>query len=72
MKKSNRVVARIFQDVGGYYICNDNLDYLDARGTSYPTKKMAQEIAFESGYTHGRGSGMSSKGMRKLTAGKTR
>jgi len=49
--------ARIFRDVGGYYVCDDDLDYLDARGHAYPTKAAALRAAWEQGYTHAVGSG---------------
>lgn len=50
-------IARIFEDEGKYYFCDDTLEYLDARGTNYPTKADAQKAAAESGYTHMVGSG---------------
>lgn len=49
--------ARIFESTGGYYVCNEELDYLDARGPGYPTKAQAMRAAYESGYTHCTGSG---------------
>jgi len=49
--------ARIFADVGGYYWCDDELDYLDARGKAHRTKADAQRAAKEAGYTHAVGSG---------------
>lgn len=52
-----QTIARIFEDVGGYYICDDSLDYLDARGAAYPNKASAMRSAAEQGYTHARGSG---------------
>jgi hypothetical protein len=57
MKNKERKVARIFEDVGGYYICDDGMDYLDARGTAFNSKAYAMKIAAQSGYTHARGSG---------------
>ena len=59
-------VARIFEDVGGYYVCSDELPYLDARGPSYRTKAAAQRAAKEMGYTHAIGSGCYKRGVRKL------
>jgi len=50
-------LARIFEDAGGYFVCSDKLDYLDARGKPYRTKKAAQQAAKEMGYTHCVGSG---------------
>src|SRR6266508_996380 len=29
-------IARIFEDVGGYYVCSESEDYLDTRGKAYP------------------------------------
>jgi len=55
--KMEKNVARIFEDVGGYFVCSDKLDYLDARGKPYPTKAAAQRAAKEAGYTHFVGSG---------------
>ena len=49
--------ARIFEDVGGYYVCDDADDYLDARGRSYRTKAAALRAAWESGYERAIGSG---------------
>ena len=31
-------VARVFEDVGGYYICCNSLPYLDARGRAYSSR----------------------------------
>jgi len=56
-KKMERKLARIFEDVGGYYVCDEELDYLDASGKSYKTKAEAQRAAKEMGYTHAVGSG---------------
>jgi hypothetical protein len=50
-------IARIFEDVGYYFVCSANLNYLDARGKAYRTKKAAQQAAKEMGYTHCVGSG---------------
>ena len=50
-------VARIFSDIGGYFICDNDLPYLDTRGGSYETKAQAMRIAPLLGYTHCVGSG---------------
>lgn len=55
--KENKIVARIFEDIGGYYICDDDLDYLDAGGHAYPTKAAAMRAAYYMEYTHATGSG---------------
>ncbi len=49
-------VARIFEDTGGYFICDDD-GYLDARGTAHKTKADAMRAAARNGYTHATGSG---------------
>jgi hypothetical protein len=49
--------ARIFEDVGGYYVCDDADDFLDARGRGYQTKAAALRAAWESGYDRAIGSG---------------
>ncbi len=55
MKKEKKIV-RLFLDIGGYYLCDDALDYLDARGRAFPTKAAALRAAREDwrrdGYTH--------------------
>lgn len=50
-------IARIFEDVNGYFVCGEADDFLDARGRGYRTKTEAQRAAAESGYTHMIGSG---------------
>lgn len=51
-------IARIFQEVTGlYHVCDDSLDFLDARGPGYKRKSDAMRAAFFSGYTHVVGSG---------------
>jgi hypothetical protein len=50
-------IARIFEDIGGYFICDDDDDILDARGYAHCTKAEAMRAAAEQGYTHARGSG---------------
>jgi len=56
-KPSINDIARIFEDVGGYYVCSESEDYLDTRGKAYPTKSEAQRAAARAGYTHMVGSG---------------
>ena len=54
---NKRTVARIFREVNGlYYICDDELPYLDARGVGYRTKADALRAA-AGNYTHAVGSG---------------
>lgn len=36
-----RRVARIFEDVGGYYVCANDLPYLDTRGRAYRSRRHA-------------------------------
>ena len=63
---AERHVARIFQEPPGlYYICDDGLDCLDARGTGYRTKSEALRTAALS-YTHATGSGCSWKGVKSI------
>lgn len=62
MQTTEKNVARIFADVGGYYVCSDDLDYLDARGYAHQTKAEAMRSAYESGYTHAIGSGAYKQG----------
>jgi len=57
LKNNKRVIARIFEDIGGYYICDDSLDYLDMRGSCSKTRAEAMRRAADCGYTHARGSG---------------
>ena len=56
-KAQEKSIARIFEDVGGYYICDESSEYLDARGCSYPTKSSAMRAAYDAGYSHACGSG---------------
>lgn len=60
--KIEKRTARIFADVGGYFVCDNNSGYLDTRGRAYSTKQAAQLAAVEAGYTHGIGSGMTRDG----------
>ena len=52
-----KLTARIFADVGGYFVCDDGLDYLDARGYAHASKADALRAAYRKGYTHAVGSG---------------
>ena len=65
-KRNMRAVARIFDDVGGYYVCSDAINHLDARGRCYPTKAAAMRAAAEMGYTHCAGSGTYYDGVRAI------
>ena len=76
-KRNMRAVARIFDDVGGYYVCSDAINptcsvtggrkrYLAARGRCYPTKAAAMRAAAEMGYTHCAGSGTYYDGVRAI------
>lgn len=56
-EQKERKVARIFEDIGGYFICDDELDYLDTRGAPRKTKRRALTDAANNGYTHATGSG---------------
>jgi hypothetical protein len=63
---NKRTVARIFREVNGlYYICDDELSYLDARGVGYRTKADALRAA-AGNYTHAVGSGTYWAGVRSL------
>ena len=45
MEKKKTV--RIFEDVGGYYVCDNDLDYLDTRGACFPTVRAALKYCRE-------------------------
>jgi hypothetical protein len=47
-----RYIARIFKGVGGVYVCDDALPYLDKRGGAYRNVTVARNAAWHSGYTH--------------------
>lgn len=47
-----KLIARIFEDIGGYFYCDDSLDYLDTRGGAYSTLKAAKQAAKRRGFTH--------------------
>jgi hypothetical protein len=59
--RARRRIARIFEDIGGLYVCDDSADCLDARGRAYATAAEARSAAWHSGYTHAVGSGVGSK-----------
>ena len=60
-------VARIFQEMSGkFYVCSDELDYMDATGPSYGKKSEALWAASELGYTHAVGSGTYWTGTRSI------
>lgn len=59
--------ARIFQEsTGQYHICDDSLDYLDARGRGFDAKADAMRTAFSMGFTHAVGSGTYWDGVRAI------
>jgi hypothetical protein len=67
--KPAKRVARIFEEVTGlFHVCDDALDYLDARGTAYRTKADALRAAAVAGYTHATGSGCTWRGIRRIPA----
>lgn len=55
-ENTNSREVYIFEDVGGYYICDVD-GPLDTRGKAYPTKAAALRAALNEGYTHAKGSG---------------
>jgi hypothetical protein len=63
---NKRTVARIFREVNGlYYVCDDSIPALDARGQGYRTKAEAMRAAARD-YTHAVGSGTYWAGVRSL------
>ena len=60
--------ARIFEDVGGYFVCDESSKFLDARGRPYGKKSDALRAASYMGYTHAIGSGTYWDGVRKIPA----
>lgn len=50
--------ARIFEEADGYHVCDDALDFLDARSDASCTKADALAVAYFLGYTHAVGSGV--------------
>jgi hypothetical protein len=41
MKTSLKSIARIFEDVGGFYYSREDADFLDMRGCCYPSRAAA-------------------------------
>ena len=65
-------VARIFEDVGGYYVCDED-GPLDTRGVPHATKAEALRAAAKvwpgtEPYTHAVGSGTYWDGVRAIPA----
>ena len=52
MSTTKTLVYRVFEDVGGYYFCDDSLPHLDTRGRCYPTREEATAMAAEIGRQH--------------------
>ena len=46
--QKTQFTARIFEDIGGFYICHASLDYLDTRGRCYWTRRKAIKSLRES------------------------
>jgi len=44
-------VARVFEDIGGYYYCAEDLPYLDTRGRAFPSVASAIR-SIRDGNTH--------------------
>ncbi len=59
-------VARIFEDVGGYYVCNDAAKSLIKRTDPYSTKAAALREAASRGFTHAVGSGTYWDSIRRI------
>ena len=62
MKKT----ARIFEDADGYHVCDEDEEFLDARGRAHHTKTSALRSAVEMEFTHAVGSGCPWDGVRKI------
>lgn len=45
-------IAYIFEDVGGWYFCDAESDYLDTKGNCYKNKTAAIRAASSCEYTH--------------------
>jgi hypothetical protein len=46
-------IARIFEDVNGYYICDDFADFLDTRGDPFKSRNQAiAALKYCYDYTH--------------------
>ena len=58
--------ARIFEDVGGYHICDEDDDCLVTSAYPKETKAEALRCAARNGYTHAIGSGCHWEGCRKI------
>lgn len=54
---STKLTARIFGEADGWHVCDEGLDYLDARGVGHATKADALISAYSRGYSHAVGSG---------------
>lgn len=66
-EKAEQKVARIFEEcTGKYHVCDEALDYLDARGSGYDTRGEAIRAAASSGYTHATGSGCPWEGVEEI------
>ncbi|MCB2189324.1 MAG: hypothetical protein KQJ78_23140 [Deltaproteobacteria bacterium] len=79
---TQHTTIRVFDDVGGYYICDDDGVYyscdddvlVDTRGPAYPTKAQATRMALEYAAQDGKrevtlvGSGVSVSAARKHAA----
>ena len=64
---NKRTVARIFREHNGlYYVCDDSIPALRARGRGYRTKAEALRAAARDSYTHAVGSGTYWAGVRSL------
>lgn len=61
-----KIIARIFEDVGGYYVCDERLNYFDTRRYRHPNKSSALRSALRNGYTHAIGSGCYWQGVKKI------
>lgn len=61
-----KLVARVFEDVGGYFVCGEDLGFFDARGTPAKNKAEALRRAVMCGYTHAVGSGTYWDGVRRI------
>lgn len=55
-RTSDTKIARVFEDVGGYYWCDDD-GPLDTSGKCYKTKADAMTAAAFDGYRYATGSG---------------
>jgi len=68
MNTETRAVARIFEDVGGYHICNDADTCLTTSAFPCATKADALRCAWRNGFTHAIGSGCPWDGVRAIPA----